>query len=73
MKSKHRDDASGKVRVVITLVGVRHRNVKGNMMKVLTIHNVKVSDVAALVHRALFRVVGRVGVIPQVTVVGTPT
>lgn len=57
---KNREDALGKVRIVVHLVGVRHRPIRGNMMKVLTVHNVKVSDIAALVHRALFRVVGQI-------------
>lgn len=56
--ARNREDAEGKVRIVIHLVGVRHRPIRGNMMKVLTVPHTKVSDIAALVHRALFRVVG---------------
>jgi len=54
-------DAEGKVRIVIHLAGVRHRHVKGNIMKVLVVPHTRVSDVAALIHRALFRIVGKVG------------
>ena len=57
---KNRIDAEGKVRIVIHLVGIKHRPIRGNMMKVLTVPHTKVSEIAALVHRALFRVVGRI-------------
>lgn len=57
---KNRVDALGKVRIVIHLVGVRHRPIRGNMMKVLTVPNTRVSEIAAKVHRSLFQVVGAI-------------
>jgi len=55
---KNREDAEGRVRIVIHLAGERHAPVKGNMMKVLTVPQSRVSDIAVLVHRALFRIIG---------------
>lgn len=58
--ARNREDAEGKVRIVIHLVGVRHRPIRGNMMKVLTVPHTRVSEIAAKVHRALFRVIGTI-------------
>lgn len=52
-KGLPRDDATGTVRVVVQLVGTRHRPVKGNMMRVVTVRNARVSAVATKIQRAL--------------------
>jgi hypothetical protein len=47
------DDATGKVRIVVHLVGTRHRPIKGNRMRVMTVPNVRVSDIANIITLAL--------------------
>jgi hypothetical protein len=42
-------DATGKVRIVVQLVGVRHRLVKGNMTRVITREGLRVSDVGVAI------------------------
>lgn len=46
-------DAVGKVRIVIHLVGTRHRPIKGNRMRVVTVPNKRVSDIANIIVLAL--------------------
>lgn len=52
-------DASGKVRIVVQLVGTRHRFVKGNMTRVMTFTPARVSEVADLISRAVEPLVAR--------------
>lgn len=47
------NDAVGKVRIVVHLVGTRHRPIKGNRMRVVTIANARVSDIANIITLAL--------------------
>lgn len=53
-------DELGTVRVVVHLVGVRHRPIKGNVMKVFTFRARRVSDVAAQIHRSMMRILGTI-------------
>lgn len=46
-------DAKGKVRIVVQLVGTRHRFVKGNMTRVITIPGMRVTEVAELIETAI--------------------
>lgn len=46
-------DAVGKVRVVVHLVGTRHRPIKGNRTRVMTLPNARVTTVAEIIVEAI--------------------
>jgi len=46
-------DAIGKVRIVVQLVGVKHRLIKGNMTRVITLPRGRVSRVARYIEDRL--------------------
>lgn len=50
---KNISDERGKVRIVVHLVGTRHRPIKGNRMRTITVYEARVTEIANIIVLAL--------------------